>query len=92
MTASDVYLVYFGGAAALGVMGGLAAIAFVLVTRLIGFAFMLVLISAEIVLLEVLPSTPARVINPISDRFSAIFAAQKARAARGLSAFEAEAE
>ena len=92
MTAGDVYLVYFGGAVALGVMGGLAAIAFVLVTRLICFAFMLVLISAEIVLLEVLPSIPARVINLISDRFSAAIAAQKARTARGLSAFEAEPE
>ncbi len=92
MTASDVYLVYFGGAVALGVMGGLTAIAFVLVTRLICFAFMLVLISAEIVLLEVLPSIPARVINLISDRFSAAIAAQKARTARGLSAFEAEPE
>ncbi|GLP88069.1 J domain-containing protein [Tritonibacter mobilis] len=92
MTAGDVYLTYFGGAVALGVIGGLVAITFVLVTRLICFAFMLVLISAEIVLLEVLPSIPARVINLISDRCSAAIAAQKARKARGLSAFRAEPE
>lgn len=92
MTAGDVYLTYFGGAVALGVMGGFAAITFVLVARLIYFAFMLVLISAEIILLEVLPSIPARVINLISDGFSAAIAAQKVRTSRGLSAFEAEPE
>ena len=92
MTAGDVYLVYFGGAIALGAMGGLAAIAFVLATRMIYFGFMLALISAEIVLLEVLPSIPAHVINLISDIFSAAIAARKSRKARGLSAFEAEPE
>tara|TARA_R100000935_G_scaffold58898_1_gene99278 strand:+ start:4985 stop:5500 length:516 start_codon:yes stop_codon:yes gene_type:complete len=92
MTAGDVYLVYFGGAIALGVMGGLAAIAFVLATRLIYFSFMLALISAEIVLLEVLPSIPARVIHLITGTFRAAVAARKSRKARGLSAFEAEPE